>query len=157
LQRTRRAIPPDSLQQTQTNEVTPMKRSLFFTKPTVYLLVVVFSFFSVVVPTARAALVPTAQVVQKTDGEQTRAQLQAMLARADVQAQLEAWGVDPLEAQARVSTLTEQELQTLSAQMEQLPAGGSTLGTIAVVSLIAFLVLLFTDIMGYTDIFPFTH
>jgi hypothetical protein len=134
-----------------------MKRSLPFMKPTVYLLVVVFSFFSVFVPTARAALVPTAQVVQEANGEQTRAQLQAMLARADVQAQLEAWGVDPQEAQARVNTLTEQELQTVSAQMEQLPAGGSTLGTIAVVSLIVFLVLLFTDIMGYTDIFPFTR
>ena len=41
--------------------------------------------------------------------------------------------------------------------MGQMPAGGSALGTIAVVSLIAFLVLLFTDIMGYTDIFPFTR
>lgn len=128
-----------------------------FVKPTVVLMVAVFSFFSILVPTTRAALVPTAQVVQAFDSEQNRGRLQAMFDRADVQAQLEAWGVDPLEARARVDSLSDQELKTLSAGMEQLPAGGSTLGTIAVVSLIVFLVLLATDIMGYTDIFPFTR
>jgi hypothetical protein len=37
--------------------------------------------------------------------------------------------------------------------MDALPAGGDALG----VALIVFLVLLFTDIMGYTKIFPFTR
>ena len=134
-----------------------MKRTLPFIKPTVYLLLVVFSCFSILLPPARAALVPTSRVVESPDGEQTRTRLQTMLQRTDVQRQLEAWGVDPLEAQKRVAALSEHELRTLAAQMEQLPAGGSTLGTIAVVSLIAFLVLLVTDIMGYTDIFPFTR
>jgi hypothetical protein len=134
-----------------------MKRTLPFVKPTVYLLLVVFGCFSILLPPARAALVPTSRVAETPDGEQTRARLQTMLQRADVQRQLEAWGVDPLEAQKRVAALSDQELRTLAAQMDQLPAGGSTLGTIAVVSLIAFLVLLVTDIMGYTDIFPFTR
>jgi hypothetical protein len=39
--------------------------------------------------------------------------------------------------------------------MESLPAGGSTGETIIIVSLIVFVVLLITDIMGFTDIFPF--
>ena len=134
-----------------------MKRNLAIIKPTVYLLVLVFGVFSVLLPPAKAALVPTARLMPTEGNEQTRAQLQNFLARADVQRQLEAWGVDPLEAQARVATLSDRELRTVSAQMEQLPAGGSALGTIAVVSLIAFLVLLVTDIMGYTDIFPFTR
>lgn len=132
-----------------------MKHFLYLAKPTIYLLVLVFGCFSALLPPAKAALIPTAQTLS-SDSEQTRATLQAMLARSDVQTQLVAWGVDPLEAQARVATLTDQELQALSAQVEQLPAGGSTAATVAVVSLIAFLVLLVTDILGYTDIFPFT-
>jgi hypothetical protein len=39
--------------------------------------------------------------------------------------------------------------------MEQLPAGGSDFGVVLGTVLIIFLVLLFTDVMGYTDIFPF--
>lgn len=134
-----------------------MKKIRRFAKPTVYLLVVVFSVFSVLLPPAKAALVTTDRCQPAEGGEQTRTRLQTMLQRTDVQRQLEAWGVDPLEAQKRVAALSDRELRTLSAQMDQLPAGGSTLGTIAVVSLIAFLVLLVTDIMGYTDIFPFTR
>ena len=39
--------------------------------------------------------------------------------------------------------------------IDPLPAGGDALGVILGVALIVFLVLLITDIMGYTDIFPF--
>jgi hypothetical protein len=134
-----------------------MKTHLPIMKPTVYLLVVVFSLSSVLLPSAKAALVPTAQAVDVTNTAQIRSQLHVLFDRADVQTQLEAWGVDPQEARARVDTLSDQELENLSLRMDQMPAGGDALATIAVVSLIAFLVLLYTDIMGYTDIFPFTR
>lgn len=152
------AANPCALPPTTTHEVSMMmKINRPIIKPVSYLLVFVFSFFSVLWAPAQAALVQTGQVLPMSDAEQTRARLQVMLERADVRAQLEAWGVDPQAAQARVDSLTPQELAELSARMDQLPAGGSTVGTIAVVSLIVFLVLLTTDIMGYTDIFPFTR
>ena len=126
-------------------------------KPTVYLLIIVFSVFSVLLPPAKAALVSTAQAVSAKDTEQIRSELHVLFDRADVQAQLEAWGVDPQEARARVDTLSPHELETLSARMDQMPAGGGVLETIVVAVLIVFLVLLFTDIAGYTDVFPFTR
>jgi hypothetical protein len=126
-------------------------------KPTVYLLVVVFSIFSVLVPTAKAALVPTAKAVSAIDTEKTRSQLHVLIDRADVQTQLEAWGVDPQEARARVDSLSDQELENLSARMDKMPAGGGAIGVIVGAALIVFLVLLITDIMGYTDVFPFTR
>ncbi len=125
-------------------------------KPVACLLAFVFCYFNVLWAPAQAALVNTAQVVQETTDDQTRARLRALLGRADVKAQLETWGVDPQEAQARVDTLTAEELETLSARMDELPAGGS-LAVVAVVLLIAFLVILLTDIMGYTNIFTFTR
>ncbi len=134
-----------------------MKTHLSIMKPTIYLLVVVFSIFSVLLPPAKAALVPTAQAVSEIDTEQTRSQLHVLIDRGDVQAQLEVWGVDPQEARARVDSLSDQELENLSARMDKMPAGGGAIGTIVGAALIVFLVLLFTDIMGYTDVFPFTR
>ncbi len=121
------------------------------------MLTFVFCYFNVLWAPAQAALVTTAQAVEAREDEQTRARLQALLDRADVRAQLESWGVDPLEAQMRVDTMTAQELEEFAQRMEELPAGGGTLAVVAVVLLIAFLVLLITDIAGYTNIFTFTR
>ena len=126
-------------------------------KPIACLLTFVFCYFNVLWAPAQAALVTTAQTVQANENERTRAQLRVLLNRADVRNQLESWGVDPAEAQARVDTLTAAELEELATRMEALPAGSGGLAVVAVVLLIAFLVILLTDIMGYTNIFTFTR
>jgi hypothetical protein len=74
-----------------------------------------------------------------------------MLDRADVVAQLELYGVKSADVKARVSALTDDEAAQLAGQMDSLPAGG-----FLELLLIVFLVLLLTDILGYTKIFPFT-
>ncbi len=66
-----------------------------------------------------------------------------------------AWGVNPEEAKIRVDSLTDQEIEKIAAGIDRLPAGGNGLGAIVGTALIVFLVLLVTDILGYTDIFPF--
>ncbi len=126
-------------------------------KPVACLLTFVFCYFNLLWAPAQAALVTTAQTVETRENERIRARLHVLLNRADVRDQLEAWGVDPAEAQARVDALTAEELEELAAQMEQLPTGGGTLAVVAVVLLIAFLVILLTDILGYTNIFTFTR
>jgi hypothetical protein len=83
-----------------------------------------------------------------------RERIYVVLNRADVQAQLQANGVSPSQVRARVAALTDAEAAELAARVDELPAGGvSLLGAI----LIVFLVLLLTDILGYTKIFPFTR
>ncbi len=134
-----------------------MQKRHLVMKPIACLLTFVFCYFNILWAPAQAALVTTAQAVQSTENEQTRARLHALMDRSDVRAQLESWGVDPAEAQARVDTLTAEELEQLANQMDQLPAGGGSLAVVAVVLLVAFLVLLLTDIMGYTNIFTFTR
>ena len=105
----------------------------------------------------QAALVSTAQSLPPLEADATRTRLKAMLDREDVRRQLAHWGVDPAEARARVDSLTETELARLAAQMDTRPAGGGALEIFIVSALIIFLVLLFTDIAGYTDIFPFVR
>ena len=98
---------------------------------------------------AHAGIVSSEALVAGTQQER----LAGLLERSDVRARLQAYGVDPAQAQARVAALSDEEAARLAAQIDELPAGGDVLG----VALIVFLVLLFTDIMGYTKIFPFTR
>ena len=89
-----------------------------------------------------------------TPGE--RAQLLGVLERAEVQSQLQAHGVSLEQAKARVAALSDAEAAQLLAQIESLPAGGDALGALISAVLIVFLVLLLTDILGFTKVFPFT-
>ncbi|HSA70183.1 MAG TPA: PA2779 family protein [Burkholderiales bacterium] len=80
-----------------------------------------------------------------------RERILSVLDRAEVRAQLAARGVSPSDVKARIAALTDEEAAELASRMDELPAGG-ILGAIVLV----FLVLLLTDILGYTKIFPFT-
>ena len=63
-------------------------------------------------------------------------------------------GIDPEEAKARVDALSDSEVVQLAEQIEQLPSGGDGLGVVIGGALFVFLVLLITDILGFTDVFP---
>jgi len=97
-----------------------------------------------------AGIVSTETVVAGAERER----LAELIDRSDVRQRLQALGVDPASAKARVAALSDDEAAQLAAQMDTMPAGGADL---LVVALIVFLVLLFTDVMGYTKIFPFTR
>ena len=63
------------------------------------------------------------------------------MARDDVRSAIVSQGVDPLEADARLDSLTEAEVIQLADQIEQLPAGGDFLGFVIAVLVIVILVL----------------
>ncbi|MCO5101585.1 MAG: PA2779 family protein [Burkholderiaceae bacterium] len=92
-------------------------------------------------------------VAETSPPRHDRASIDALLARDDVRAQLEALGVDPQEARARVQALDDAQAQTLAERLDRMPAGGSVLG----VAFLVFVILLVTDILGFTRVFPFTR
>ena len=104
---------------------------------------------------AQAALVSTDQVVEKSEIEADRMRIAALMVREDVQRQLRAQGVDPDQALARVAALSDAEVRRIADRIDTMPAGQDALGTIIGVALIVFIVLLATDLLGYTNIFPF--
>jgi predicted small lipoprotein YifL len=97
----------------------------------------------------QAGMLPTEAAVTNPD----RTHIFSVLDRQDVRAQLQAHGVSSADVKARVAAMTDEEVRALAGQIESLPAGGDILGVI----LIVFLVLLLTDILGFTKIFPFTR
>src|SRR3569623_1962784 len=127
-----------------------MKRVRSMPRMVAAMLYIAFAMLSVQTP-AQAAMVGTVEVVAAQQGAFDRAQLLGALARDDVRAPLTALGVAPADAAARVANLSDEELQAMNARMNELPAGGDVLGVVVFL----FLVLLVTDTLGFTDIFPF--
>lgn len=105
---------------------------------------------------AMAALVGTERVFDAERVQNARELIHGLMAREDIQAALVREGIDPREAQARAESLSDAEAVRLAGAIETLPAGGSSLGLIVGAILLVFIILLITDIMGYTDVFPFT-
>ena len=83
-----------------------------------------------------------------------RSRVAATLDRADLAARLEALGARRADVQARVDALSDEEVLQLAARLDSLPAGGD--GFIGALVFV-FLVLLITDIIGLTKVFPFTR
>ncbi|HUQ76385.1 MAG TPA: PA2779 family protein [Burkholderiales bacterium] len=99
---------------------------------------------------SQAAMVGTDSAL----GAAQRDRVNSLLDRADVQARLESYGVKAGDVKARVAALTDDEVSQLAAKIDSLPAGGdSILGILVLI----FIVLLITDILGLTKIFPFTR
>lgn len=128
-----------------------MEKIRRLTKPVSHLVVLGLLALSLHLPAANAALVGTDAVVNAAQAQQSRERLMNALNRADVKEQLVARGVDPAQVQARLDSLTDEEVQTLSTKLDQLPAGGDALGLLVFI----FVLLLITDILGFTNVFPF--
>ena len=75
---------------------------------------------------ARAELVATETVIAPgRTPEADRARVRALLARHDVQAQLEQYGISAEEAAARVDALTDREIALVADRLDEVPAGGN--------------------------------
>jgi hypothetical protein len=106
---------------------------------------------------AYAAMIGTEAMLDTSRGQQARVYLKSLLAREDVQSALIARGLDPQEAAARIDSLSDAEAVNAADRFDQLPAGGGFLEALLIVAFLVFLILLITDIAGYTDVFPFVH
>ena len=81
--------------------------------------------------------------------------MRALLARFHVKMCRQLWvarGIDPAQVKDRVAALTDEEASAMALQLGHAPAGG-IIGAIVLV----FLVLLLTDILGFTKVYPFTR
>lgn len=107
------------------------------------------------IQTVQATMISTEQVAQSSitaKGDQDRSLIFSTLTRDDVQTALVARGIDPVDAQSRVAALSDEEANSLASKLDNAPAGG-IIGAIVLI----FLVLLVTDILGFTKVYPFTR
>ncbi|MBB3293742.1 hypothetical protein FHT39_002381 [Mitsuaria sp. BK045] len=106
---------------------------------------------------ASAQVVPTDALAQQDapagTAADSRVRVNAFFAREDVRQAMVKEGVNPADAQSRVDAMSDDEIRALDGRIAQAPAGGDVLGVIFAV----FVILLVTDILGFTKVFPFTR
>lgn len=98
---------------------------------------------------ASAGIVTTDQIHASAERDRVR----DFMARDDVRVQMQSFGADADAVRDRVDALTDQEVSELAGRIDQMPAGGSIVGVLFAV----FIILLVTDILGLTKVFPFTR
>lgn len=103
--------------------------------------------------TAQAALVTSEEILSTPAGAADRDRVTAFFSRDDVRQQLLAQGVSADDAIARVQAMSDAEVAQLADRVDRAPAGAGVVGVLFSV----FLILLVTDILGFTKVFPFTR
>ena len=93
-------------------------------QPVAILMIILTLLLSVPYQAAFAALVETETMLDMSRGQEARETLKQFMARKDVRSAIVSQGVDPLEADARLNSLSDAEVIQLANQIDQLPAGG---------------------------------
>lgn len=108
-----------------------------------FALIMTVTMFLVSVPlhSALAALVTTESVLDGNRDQNSKDRLIQLLEREEVRSALIAQGIDPQEAKARIASLTDSEINEISNQIENLPAGQGAIGLAIGVLLIILLVV----------------
>ena len=105
----------------------------------------------------QAKMVTTDQVLEHADPGNDRERVESFILREDVQRQLVLLGINPEEAASRVASLSNEEIQQIAGRLDELPAGEGGVAVVVGAILIVFLILLVTDLLGLTDVFPFVN
>ena len=75
-----------------------------------------------------AAMMATEATMDSMRAQQLRDDINNLLSRDDIQKALIAQGIDPLEAKARIDSLSDAEVLQIADQIDKLPAGGGDPG-----------------------------
>ena len=126
-------------------------------KPLSLFLIFSFLLLDFTAITAKAGLIGTEAVINTLQGEKSRSRITAFLDRQEVREAFIQKGIDPAQAKNRVASLTDQEISQICKTLDQLPAGGDGIGTVVGAVVLIFIILLLTDILGFTNVFPFVN
>jgi hypothetical protein len=99
---------------------------------------------------ALAKMIGTETALEAARTGEARNYLNRLLTSEDVQTALVVQGIDPIEARARIDSLSDAEVNRLAGQIEQLPAGAGPLwvGIVIVAYLVVMIALLLS---GFWD------
>jgi hypothetical protein len=127
----------------------------YIAKPLSLFLIFSFLLLDFTAITAKAGIIGTEAVLNTLQGEKSRLRITAFLDRQEVREAFIQKGIDPAQAKNRVASLTDQEISQICKTLDQLPAGGDGIGTVVGAVVLVFIILLLTDILGFTNVFPF--
>ncbi len=104
-----------------------------------------------------AQIASTEAVLEHPVSVSSHDKVSQFVAREDVAKTFETMGVDSKMVEQRIALMSDEEVSKISSQIDTLPAGGDALGAIIGAAVLIFIVLLITDILGFTKVFSFTR
>jgi len=116
-------------------------------------IIVSLSFLATYSLPAYSGIVTTEQLIQEQLETLDKPTLVSMLDRDEVRQQLVDRGVDPDYAKQRIAALSDEQINEIKSNIDELPAGSSVVGILIAV----LLVLVILDIVGVTNIFTFIN
>jgi hypothetical protein len=108
-------------------------------------------------PVARAAMVSTEQVISEDAATEDRERVMNFLGREDVRREMEALGIDPEEAAARAKALSDEEIAQITNKLDETAVGQDAVAAIVGAVVLIFIILMITDLLCWTRVFPFTR
>ena len=123
-------------------------------RPTAVIMIIVILLFSQTIQSVSAAVIGTETILRVDKTTESRAYLHQVLARQDVRDTLIAQGIDPQEAQDRIDSLTDNEVNGIYDQINDLAAGqGVIIFSMIILGVLIATVLIF-NFTNITNIFP---
>lgn len=131
-----------------------MNRLYKTARPTAIVLIIVLLLVSQAYQSVSAAVIGTEAMLRVDKAAESRAYLRQVLARQDVRDTLIAQGVDPREARDRIDSLTDEEVDGIYGQINDLAAGqGVIIFSMIILGVIIATVLIF-NFTNISDVFP---
>jgi len=125
-----------------------------YAKPSCVYLAIVLLLVSTWYQSASAAMIGTERLLPAGRCQEARDYPNQVLARQEVRNALIAQGIDPREAELRLASLTDEEIELLAQKIDDLTAGrGVVIFSLIIVAVIvvAFIIFNYTNV---TNVFP---
>lgn len=117
----------------------------------------VFLSITLFTQTSWAQMASTEALFQHTVTVSPKEKVMQFTAREDVAKMLGQMDVDPKMIEERVASMTDEEASQIAQKIDGMPAGSSAAGSLIGAVVFVFVLLVITDILGFTKVFGFTR
>ena len=126
-------------------------------KPTSIFAIILLLLMSTFNQPAAAAMVETEKLLMSDGNQKTRSYLQQMMSRKDIQEALVARGIDLQEAQIRIDSLTDSEIELIFNKSTDLPAGGVDAAFVLILVGVIVVLIIIVEYTSAVPMFPWLH
>ncbi len=126
-------------------------------KPTSIFLAIFFLLAPGYYQSVSAAMIGTKILLKPDRIQNTRDYLHSLITREDIQKELAARGINPQEAEARIDSLADDELEMISENFAGLPAGGDGTGFAVIVTMVIMILAILVEYFSEVKMFPELH
>ena len=122
--------------------------------PTSIFLVFIFLIVPAFYQSASAAMIGTEILLTADRNHKTRDYLNHLISRKDIQKALVDRGVNPHEAEARINSLSDDEIEMIAGILADLPAGGDATGFVVIVGAVIIILIIIVEYFSEVKMFP---